>query len=68
MTFARETGGDLRAGSTMTTAKGKFVSSRASTRSLPPGRAADSDSEGWQQTKFEAVSNRMDDANRVRTH
>jgi hypothetical protein len=45
MTFAREPGGDLRAGSTMTTAKGKFVSSRASTRSLPLGRAAERDHE-----------------------
>jgi hypothetical protein len=45
MTFAREPGGDLRAGSTMTTAKGKFVSSRASTRSLPLGRAAERDQE-----------------------
>ncbi len=93
MTFARETGGDLRAGSTMTTAKGKFVSSRASTRSASlverqngimrtgpfersskriPNSSTEahrhSDSEAGSRPNLRPSSNRMDDANRVRTH
>ena len=86
MTFARETGGDLRAGSTMTTAKGKFVSAslverqngimrtgpfeRSSKRIpnssmrhtvIPIARAGS-------RPNLRPSSNRMDDANRARTH